>query len=479
MRGLALKFQAGMTALIAGMLFFLWLFQIVFLQTFYTESLMSQVQEDATRLTASLERNHGTEFIANASSLAYTKNLAIQLYFDDTLCPYNTESPEPQPSSLDENPVFQKVLIKALSGIKSYETAVHPKYNTKVVISGTPVLSYDGTYHALMISVSLAPLTTTVNILQNQLVVVTIILLILALILSYVISRTLTKPILRIEKATRRIAEGDYSIKLDITSNDEIGSLTASVNELAVELSKTDTMRKDLIANVSHDLRTPLSLIRGYAETIKDVTGDNKEKRERQLGIIIDETERLSRIVSDMLDLSRFEANVIKISATPFSVSDCFADVMSRYDDMASKSGINTVYNCSDKLYAIGDPQRLDQVFYNLINNAFNHTKSGGTITLSAVRDNGFIRFSVNDTGSGIAKEDLPSIFDRYYKGEAAERKIVGTGLGLAIVKNILEAHHALYGVDSILGVGTTFWFLLPESNEEIYKSTLPPDISL
>ncbi len=474
MKGLALKFQAGMTALIAGMLFFLWLFQVVFLQNFYTDSLMSQVKQDTALLTSYLEKNKGTDFITGASSLAYTKNLAIQLYFDESLCPYNTESPEPQPSSLDSNTVFKRVLKNALSGVESYETAIHPKYNTKVVISGTPIRTYSGKYHALIVSVSLAPLTTTVNILQNQLIVVTVILMVLALVLSFFISRTLTKPILRIEKATKRIAEGDYSVKLDITSDDEIGSLTASVNELAVELSKTDTMRKDLIANVSHDLRTPLSLIRGYAETIKDVTGDNKEKRERQLGIIIDETERLSRIVSDMLDLSRLESSVIKVSPSPFIVNARFRDIMSRYDDMAAKSEITTVYECPPELYALGDPQRLDQVFYNLINNAFNHTKAGGKITLSATRENGFVRFSVNDTGSGISKEDLPSIFNRYYKGEASERKIVGTGLGLAIVKNILEAHRAVYGVDSTVGVGTTFWFLLPESNQEDYKSNLP-----
>lgn len=463
MKGLALKFQAGMTALIAGMLLLLWLFQIVSLQTFYTDSLMSHIKTEAYQLTKDLERNKGNEFISRASSLAYTKGLAIQLYFDTSLCPYNTESPEPQPSSLSSDPIFTKVLTSALAGVESYETTIHPKYNSKFLISGMPVRAYDGSYHALMISVSLAPLSTTIGILQSQLIVITVILLILALIISFIISRTLTKPILKIEKATRKIAEGDYSVQLDINSGDEIGSLASSVNELAVELSKTDTLRKDLIANVSHDLRTPLSLIRGYAETIMDVTGDNKEKRERQLAIIIDETERLSRIVSDMLDLSRFESNVLEISAFPFDVKGCFTEILSRYEDMGAKSDISTILECDDGIFALGDTQRLSQVFYNLINNAFNHTKSGGKITLSATRENGFIRFSVNDTGSGIPKEELPSIFNRYYKGKATERKIVGTGLGLAIVKNILEAHHAVYGVDSTIGVGTTFWFNLPE----------------
>ncbi|MBR5768628.1 MAG: HAMP domain-containing protein, partial [Clostridia bacterium] len=307
---------------------------------------------------------------------------------------------------------------------------------------------------------------TTVNIIQRQLIITTVVLLALALIISFIISRTLTKPILRIEKATKRIAEGDYSVKLDVDSNDEIGSLAESVNDMAAELSRTDELRKDLIANVSHDLRTPLSLIRGYAETLRDVTGDNKEKRERQLGIIIDETERLDRIVSDMLDLSKLQSGSITVSPAPFDVRRAFGDIISRYDDLSAKSGVTAAAECEDGLSAVGDLPRLEQVFYNLINNAFNHTKEGGKITLAAAKNGELIRFSVTDTGSGISKEDLPHIFDRYYKGEAGVRKIVGTGLGLAIVKNILEAHHAVYGVDSTVGVGTTFWFDLPAAEK-------------
>ena len=466
MNGLALKFWAGMTALIAGMLVLLWVFQVVSLQSFYADEIMSQIDEDAQYLAECLSRNESDEFISSASTLAYTKNLSVQVYDTPTLCRYNSESTIPVPSSLASDAVFREAVETTLKGKAFQGTTKHPKYETNVAIRGIPYRYSDGSCGALMISVSLAPVSTTVNILQRQLIITTVVLLALALVISFIISRTLTKPILRIEKATKRIAEGDYSVKLDVSSGDEIGSLADSVNNMAEELSKTDELRKDLIANVSHDLRTPLSLIRGYAETLRDVTGDNKEKRERQLGIIIDETERLNRIVGDMTDLSKLQSGSISVSPAPFDVRRAFDDVMSRYDDLSAKSGISTVAECDEDLVAIGDLPRLEQVFYNLINNAFNHTREGGKITLAAERNGETVRFSVTDTGSGISKEDLPRIFDRYYKGEAGVRKIVGTGLGLAIVKSILEAHHAVYGVDSAVGVGTTFWFDLPSAEE-------------
>ena len=466
MKGLALKFWAGMTALIAGMLVLLWVFQVVSLQNFYTDEIMSQIDEDAAYLAECLSRNETDEFMTRASSLAYTKNLSVQVYETPTFCVYNSESTIPTPSSLASDAVFKEAVETTLAGGAFQGATKHPKYETNVAIRGIPYRNYDGSYGALMISVSLAPVSTTVNILQRQLIITTVVLLALALVISFIISRTLTKPILRIEKATKRIAEGDYSVKLDVDSGDEIGSLAESVNNMAEELSKTDELRKDLIANVSHDLRTPLSLIRGYAETLRDVTGDNKEKRERQLGIIIDETERLDRIVGDMLDLSKLQSGAISVSPAPFDVRRAFDGVISRYDDLSAKSGIATVSECEDGLRAVGDLPRLEQVFYNLINNAFNHTKEGGRITLAAARNGDTVRFSVTDTGSGIAKDDLPRIFDRYYKGEAGVRKIVGTGLGLAIVKSILEGHRALYGVDSAVGVGTTFWFDLPAAEE-------------
>ena len=462
MKGLALKFWSGMTALIAGMLVLLWVFQVASLKSFYADEILSQVNEDAEYLAECLSRYESDEFMTRASSLAYTKNLSIQVYVTQSLCIYNSESLNPTPSSLASDSVFREAVLTTLSGKEYTGTTTHPKFATDVAIMGIPYRYSDGSYGALLISVSLAPVGTMVDILQKQLIITTVVLLVLALAISFIISRTLTKPILRIEKATKRIAEGDYSVKLDVTSGDEIGSLAESVNYMTGELSKTDELRKDLIANVSHDLRTPLSLIRGYAETLRDVTGDNREKRERQLGIIIDETERLDRIVSDMLDLSKLQSGSISVSPAPFGVCGAFADIISRYDDLSAKSGIETVSECPEGLAAVGDLARLEQVFYNLINNAFNHTKAGGRITLAAARNGETVRFSVTDTGSGISKEDLPRIFDRDYTGEAGVRKIVGTGLGLAIVKNILDAHRALYGVDSTVGVGTTFWFELP-----------------
>jgi len=229
------------------------------------------------------------------------------------------------------------------------------------------------------------------------------------------------------------------------------------------QLSKIEQLRKDLIANVSHELRTPLSLIRGYAETIRDVTGNVPDKREKQLGIIIEETERLGKIVDDILNLSQLQTGYLSLNKSRFPIMKTLAAVVKRYDVLSQKTGVQIVLQGSSDGLVEADEARIEQVLYNLINNGFNHTPRGGTITVNAIDGLKAVRVEVSDTGSGIPEEDLPHIWDRYYKAEKAsgKRRAAGTGLGLAIVKSVLEAHQAAYGVESKREVGTTFWFEL------------------
>jgi signal transduction histidine kinase len=251
-------------------------------------------------------------------------------------------------------------------------------------------------------------------------------------------------------------------VRLKPKSDDEIGRLSGAINHLGEELSKTEQIRRDFIANVSHELRTPLSLIRGYAETVRDVSGDNRDKREEQLGIIIEESERLGLIVDDILDLSRMQSGSISLDTAPFDLSKTIDGVVKRYDILSAQTGIQIACDNNEGVLVQADEARIEQVLYNLINNAFNYSKSGGIVTVRVKPKENAVRVEVSDTGSGIADKDLDNIWERYYKGDKSEgRKAVGTGLGLAIVKNILEAHKAKFGVNSIIGKGTTFWFQL------------------
>ncbi|MBP8819180.1 MAG: HAMP domain-containing protein, partial [Syntrophomonadaceae bacterium] len=190
----------------------------------------------------------------------------------------------------------------------------HPRFGNEFMLIGLPVYINQELTGGLLLSFPLAPVEDTAAILQRQLFYISLILLAAASLLSFLLARTFTRPIVDIEKAAAQMAEGDFSARIDVKQQDEIGQLAKTINYLGQQLSQIDQMRKDLIANVSHELRTPLSLIRGYAETLRDVTGNDEDKRQKQLGVIIEEAERLSRMVDDILNLSRLQSGHFELN---------------------------------------------------------------------------------------------------------------------------------------------------------------------
>jgi signal transduction histidine kinase len=194
----------------------------------------------------------------------------------------------------------------------------HPRYGNEFLLLGLPLKTQGQVSGALLINMSLAPVEETAAILKKQLILITVILLIASLLVSYAISRKFTRPILEIKKVAENMAAGNFLSRIQGGKKDEIGMLADTINNLGQQLSKIEQLRKDLIANVSHELRTPLSLIQGYAETIRDVSGNIPEKRAKQLGIIIEEAQSLSRIVDDILNLSSLRPDIIPSGKSRF-----------------------------------------------------------------------------------------------------------------------------------------------------------------
>lgn len=226
-----------------------------------------------------------------------------------------------------------------------------------------------------------------------------------------------------------------------------------------------------MVANVSHDIRTPLTMIKGYAEIIKDLTGDNKQKREEQLDVIIEESNRLNVLVNDILDLSRLQAGQITIQKTEFDLGVKLRDVMKRYRLLEINENFQFSLEAPEHCMVYADEVKIEQVLYNIINNATNHTGEDKKVMIALEENEQWATVKISDTGAGIKQEDMPLIWDRYYKPyKKKDRKGMGTGLGLSIVKAILSAHKYLFGVDSVLGKGSTFWF-------EIEKPA-KPDVS-
>ncbi|MGN0584023.1 MAG: sensor histidine kinase, partial [Ruminococcus sp.] len=246
----------------------------------------------------------------------------------------------------------------------------------------------------------------------------------------------------------------------------EVDDLADTLAYASRELSKTDEMQRDLIANVSHDMRTPLTMMKAYAEMIRDLSGNNPEKRNQHLNIIIEETDRLSLLVNDMLDLSKLESGTQKLDIDRIDISEKLREIARRYEGISEKMGYSLIFT-GDAPYMIScDSGKIERVICNLLNNAINYTsKEDRRVYLRQINLPDRVRIEISDTGDGIEEDKIKLIFDKYYRSENHKREVVGTGLGLSIVKAILKMHGYNYGVNSKIGEGSTFWFEAPPAD--------------
>ncbi len=304
---------------------------------------------------------------------------------------------------------------------------------------------------------------------QNQFFVIAIILLFLSIVISMLFSGLITKPILNIKNEATKLSQGNYDLSFNKSYINEVDELGETLEIAAVELSNIDETRKELLANVSHDLKTPLTMIKAYAEMIKDISGSNKQKRNEHLDIIINETDNLNILVSDMLDLSKLQAKATKLEMQPFDLTTNIIDTAAKFNTIAKREGVEIVVDCEPELVAIGDKNKINEVIYNFISNALKHYGNDKKIIVKAYLVNLFtIRVEVTDHGPGIDDNTLPYIWDRYYKNDKKyQRAQSGSGLGLAICKAILEQHGCEYGVNTKLNEGSTFYFELKNAESE------------
>jgi len=459
MKSIRSKLWAGMMSLVLMVLVLLWLFQVVFLEKFYTQMKVNDIKAKSAAITNLLEQDPN-EFGDRLETLAYDNNLTIELLDLNGRTLYQTAALM-NGQMMQMRSLRNQVYASALNGTESALDFSHPRLGNDYLIIGMPVRSGGQVSGALILNVPLAPVADTVSILKRQLVYISFILLGAALLISFLLARTFARPVVEINLTAERMATGDFSARTAITQEDEIGQLARTINHLGEQLAQIDTLRKDLIANVSHELRTPLSLIQGYAETLRDVTGDSPPKRDKQLGIIIEESQRLGLMVNDILNLSQLQSGQMPLHRDNFKVGVLIDRVAQRYELLSQQVGVAVRVEVADNLAANADQTRIEQVLYNLISNAFNHVEPHGCITLSALPVHNKVRLEVTNSGPGIDAQDLPHIWERYYKSPQPRASTTGTGLGLAIVKAVLESHGAPFGADSPEAGPTTFWFEL------------------
>lgn len=312
----------------------------------------------------------------------------------------------------------------------------------------------------VIVESAITPVASVVDTLRYQLIIMTVVIVILSIIMAIAVARLISKPITDATENAKSLARQDYDVNFSGGRYKEITELNDTLNFAASELKKVDSLQKELIANISHDLRTPLTMITGYSEVMRDLPG---EMTPENIQIIIDEATRLNSLVTDLLDLSRLQSGTADIKSAPFSLTECIKGIFGRYTKLKESDGLNIVFEHTEEVFIMGDELRMTQVLYNLINNAINYIGSDNTVIVRQTVEGEKVRVEVIDHGEGIPADKLDYIWDRYYRVDKEHRRAkIGTGLGLSIVKGVLLAHNAEFGVESTPGEGSDFWFVLP-----------------
>jgi len=419
----------------------LWIVQAGFMNNIYLNSRIASVKQSLGEAAQAPETDY--------SALSEYMNASLIVVDDQGSLSYRSQG---LPMMMMTVRAAQSMIPNETDGTPHYIRSMSGA--ARYAIMGVPLPG--GGY--LFAVFSLADLDGASQILQRQLWIVTVVLIVLSVLLAVFLSGRMSRPIRAVTRAARELAAGKLDVRLPVKSKDEIGQLTEALNDLSTELGRTEMLRQELIANVSHELRSPLTVIQGYAETVRDVTWPNETRRTEQLTIIAEEASRLTRVVKDILDYSRLQAGVDHLSLISFPVCRVFEQLLKQYDMEAARHHVTVQILCPD-LTVVFDRDRFNQVMHNLFNNALNHAIPNSVIKITAVSQNEICRIEVINQGPVIPPDALPQIWDRYYRaGQIEEGRALGTGLGLAIVKSILEKHGVNYGVSSE-NEQTTFWF--------------------
>ena len=466
-----------------------WFLSTQLLEPLYTKHIEKQLTSQAESIVSQLDKaiakgdtlsrwSFGHLFLNNE----FFEKLTVELYSGGTLNSFCVD--------ISDSTLRQIYKIENQSYCNLHETFLSDSANSKVVntaiamrkkcrttpggfvqtlnpprLSGSAQLlvgrtTADGSY-TVLVTTSLVHVAEASNVLSTLLPLAAAMIFLFAMSAAWLFSEWFTKPLRQLSSAARQMAMGNYAVQVDSTRNDELGTLARDFNHMAAEVQHAAQMQRELLANVSHDLRTPLTLIKGYAETVRDLTGDDKAHRDEQMNIIVDETDRLTALVSSVMELSKVTSGADRCQRVHFDMGQLCDEVCERYDAVCAQNNWHLELELPDReLPVYADPEMMQRALHNLLGNAMHHIGADGIFILRATPCTEGIRVEVEDHGPGIPPEDLPHIFDRYYRSRSDAGK-QGTGLGLSITKAIFQQHGFRFGVQSIVGKGTTFWFIM------------------
>ncbi len=439
-----------------------WLFEVVLLEGFYYASKIRETEKTAISLIEAYGTDGFEDYLTNVS---FSDQICIEIL--DTRKRVAYERDVMNRKCLLHGPHNYNNLYAMLQELQEDDDGIirrnvfDEQIELNTFIFGCELMNNGKVEGYLFLNTALEPVGAAINIMKRMLMFISVLLLVIGVLIAFYLSNWLAVPIVRITKSAHRLAHGDFNTKFEGGSYREVDELARTLTYAEQQLSRVDSMQRDLIANVSHDLRTPLTMLKAYAEMIRDISGENPVKRNAHLQVIIDETDRLALLVNDILDLSKLENGSIKPEMQSFDITARLEDIIARYKGISDKMGYHIHFTPDENTEVTCDPGQIERVICNLINNAINYTGEDKNVYVHQINTPEGVRIEVQDTGKGIEEDKIQRIFDKYYRSENHKREVVGTGLGLSIVKVILKMHEFHYGVSSRLGEGSVFWFII------------------
>ncbi|WP_028828678.1 sensor histidine kinase [Proteocatella sphenisci] len=462
----------------AILLIILWLFQIAFLDEFYkairTSELRKTVSEVTEKMTADYSNKAAQlpalEELEDMQDLTRARDLDIEITDSSGNTLYSSQGTrDPLLSRISASEKYGIYLQALQSG--GALTGYLGRHDVFPLQEGKPpfvdniiyceILSAEaGSSFMVMASTRIVPLDATTDTLRTQLYFITALMIMASVILAFIMSGRVSKPIENINRSAKVLSTGNYDVNFSASGYLEIRELSDTLNIAARELGKAEGYRREILANVSHDLRTPLTLIGGYAEAMRDLPGENNSENAQ---IIIDETRRLSEFVNDILEISKLQSGAQQADCSEFDITEMLSSIISTTAELLRLEGYDITFEHDANVTVRADEKMISQAFYNILINAVNYTGSDKKVRVRQIIQPETVRIEVSDTGRGISQEDIPHIWERYYKSDKSHNRAVkGSGLGLSIVKSITELHGGSCGAISDESEGSTFWIEIP-----------------
>ncbi len=480
--GIQWHIMAWLTLFVAVLMLLLWLFQVVLLDWFYQAIKTHDIREIARAIAQDIDDD---DLSQRLEGLRRQPDLYLRILDREGNSVYQSRpGPQSMIHDLDREEIasfFQQAEKNGGMALRQFRQQLpapfqrhpdgpgrwsKPENTATLLVCAYLAESQEQGTLLILLSTALTPLDATTDTLKAQFLCIALILLLLSAAIALALSRQVGGPLVALSRGARELAAGNYDTAFSGGSYREVRQLSDTLAYAAGELSKVESLRRELIANVSHDLRTPLTMIAGYGEMMRDIPGENTPEN---VQIIIDEAQRLTGLVNDMLDLGKLQAGAQTLSAAPLSLTAMVREELLRYQRLVEREGYTILFAPGEEAIVDGDRSKLSQVVYNLIGNAVNHTGADKKVLVEQEVRDGWVTLSVLDSGPGIPPEELPYVWDRYYKVDKThKRAAIGTGLGLSIVRGVVELHHGRCGVESTPGQGSRFWFSLPCREEAV-----------